>query len=724
MKSVKEGRARGNSAHPSKRRERSNGSKPERKSCRAHDQGRKGYPCASLRVYHPHVKPLLMRLVAVSCAIAATGCPSEERRTFVLVRVVPEVDPSCGAPTDAGFTTITALGDFPEGNTISYINNAIQPKISIDTFPAETRALEVVVRANGGAELTVGRTREFDLSELEDGSEIPVFMAKPRGFCPTGSMGDFRAQPLVARAGGGVLVAGGLDSNDELVPTAEWYDPDRGQFLPLGDRPYATVTEGGLLGASMTTLADGRVAIVGGNAQAYQIYEPTTGTFDTPGYLGSPRAFHAAAALPDDSVALIGGCTEVIADSGQCNFESATRSVQVLDLESGQLTDSPRLGIARVGGSAYVEPSGTVLVFGGLDGDGNAVSAVERIDPMGGSPTETITDAEGSLAPLLSGGVLVGFAPNADPASAWVVPPESAVGSPVGDGPGPLDGATLTPLEDGKVLVFGGSAEPGGSDTEVLPGSLYGPFPEGFLPLDPVPVASGLLPQRTGHASVRLDDGSVLLLGGRRGDLALKDAWIYRHNLTGPLTPAVEISLGDNARQAELLSPSDPARGGLVYPPDSQPTYRLEGSGTDETAVSEWVIAAGPRFINPRITTRLGASAGGVAILLGYMSPNRYYYVELRESEPVRLLRVEPDAGGPEVICTGDPLGDSDLEVAADEAPMFQAQAGPDSFGVWREGVQLLDCDPDDPIERGFVGVGVVGGEGAAIAIDEIAAYR
>jgi hypothetical protein len=87
---------------------------------------------------------------------------------------------------------------------------------------------------------------------------------------------------------GRVLVTGGLatagmtgNSTDELLATAEIFDPSSGAFTPTGSMTAPR------LGHTMALLPDGRVAVVGGAlGMAYEtqtstteIYDPTTGAF-------------------------------------------------------------------------------------------------------------------------------------------------------------------------------------------------------------------------------------------------------------------------------------------------------------------------------------------------------------------------------------------------------------------------------------------------------------
>src|SRR5690606_23025731 len=110
---------------------------------------------------------------------------------------------------------------------------------------------------------------------LDDGDTLSVFMAPPRGLCPTGPPAFARTRPVVARASAGALVAGGTDAQGEPVIAIEYYDPDTGSFAVALDDHYG-VGEHGLVGASMTSLGT-QVVIAGGGVPAYQTYDIDTG---------------------------------------------------------------------------------------------------------------------------------------------------------------------------------------------------------------------------------------------------------------------------------------------------------------------------------------------------------------------------------------------------------------------------------------------------------------
>src|SRR5262245_5854836 len=103
------------------------------------------------------------RILAIGAIAAVAGC-GDDTRTIRLVRAVPAVDASCGAPGDAVTMRITAVGDFASLDVAEVVDVA-SGEVSLDRFPPATRALEVVVLGPGGEERVIGRTATFALDD-------------------------------------------------------------------------------------------------------------------------------------------------------------------------------------------------------------------------------------------------------------------------------------------------------------------------------------------------------------------------------------------------------------------------------------------------------------------------------------------------------------------------------------------------------------------------------
>jgi plastocyanin len=194
---------------------------------------------------------------------------------------------------------------------------------------------------------------------------VDLFDPATSAFTPAGaglntSRGLFTATLL---ADGRVLIVGGMTatgSDSQALASAEIYDPVAGTFRFTGGLAVAR------FGHTATRLADGRVLVVGGEANAgarstAEVYDPATGVF-TPvaSSVTVARRFHAAAAQADGRVLLFGG------ESGDFLVRG---TVEVYDPASQAFTLFARMATARVRLTATPitagPAAGKVLVFGG-----------------------------------------------------------------------------------------------------------------------------------------------------------------------------------------------------------------------------------------------------------------------------------------------------------------------------------------------------------------------
>jgi hypothetical protein len=678
------------------------------------------------------------RAALVALAVTISGlaaCTADDTVSIRLVRVAPAADPDCGAPGDGRTLIVEALGDFPTSETTARsIAITAGARLDIASFPPDTRALAVEIIGAGGVTSAVGQTAPFvgTLAELADGAEVPVLMAPPQGACPTGPPDAVRLRPLLARAGPGVLVAGGVDGDGVPVQSAEFYDPATATFTTLAGRLYGT-PDLGLIGASVTTLADGRVVLAGGPAPAYQIYDPATASFSAQLFLTESRAHHAALALGDGARLLLAGGCSALGAGGACAPGTALRSTSVIDLDSMEpVGPAPALALARIGGMAVREGPDTVLLVGGVDETGAPVTAAERIDlkglsgldgpdgpgePDGAQPSQLIENLGDRAVRLPSGSVLGAFAPAGAAASAIgaVLPPGEAAASPVPAVPARA-GATLTTLPDGLVLALGGG-----------PPLLYEPIRNRFRSLSapgldfaPAPAPAGRGPE---HGAVLLDDGTVLVVGGRPAGAspgASPRAWLVRPTLMGPWAGEVGARFDDLADALSAV-PRDPRQGGLDV--DAAGThYRLLASSS-AALPSEWLILAGPVFGRALVEARLRAAQSGVAVLFGFRDPADHLAVILLPGSPASLFQIDANGARPLAPCTAEIISAAALE-GAGRAALIQVRVDQRAVRASIGDLEVLSCTGLAAVPAGHVGVGVIGATDADLRIDSLSAQR
>lgn len=639
-------------------------------------------------------------VAALCLAAACAGACSEPAPQVRLVRV----GGSCGAAGDARTLFIRALGDDGE---ISRTVAAGQVAELAD-LPATTRQISVEVVGDGGAVRTVGKSAPLSFGDLEDGERIAVAMAPLGAACPTEGMIEPRLSPTVARAGRYVLVLGGETAGADVV-SAELYDPDTDRFEPV-ELPARIASSGNLAGIGATTLADGRVVVIGGPIGAYTVFEPAAKRFGLLIVL-EPRTFHGAVALGGDQLLVAGGCRgATMLRPRVCNGEAA-RTVFRLSVDSDRQDVLGTLERDHVSPTLLLDPGGigggslrspAALIVGGATAQGLPMETADRFDPETRA-TAGVAGTFAAAAPLDSGAVVTGFGAGtlAAIANTAVVPP--LLSSRALQAPTAMRGTSLTLLEDGTVLALGQS------DDDEPTAQLYRPTVNRWQPL-PLPAELGSLAE---HRAVRLDDGSVLIVGvgasrasAPRAPSAV--AWRFRPSLVGPFSPAVVAQ--PSGERAEL-TPSDPSA-------------FLDGvlAGT-RAGLSQWVITGGPRLVDGQLTAVVRVPAvpasdsdlHGLAILSHFISPAELVATQLVPGQPVLVQRTA--AGAVSELCRGAQVPPGLAETTATVA--LTVRAGLLTVAINSQVV--LTCAVAE-LPRGAWGLGVIGS--SRLGIDTLSLER
>ncbi|MDB4953146.1 MAG: hypothetical protein JWO36_715 [Myxococcales bacterium] len=565
------------------------------------------------------------RLLPCLAFAAACGDPQAH------VKVVPIAFPDHGAATSCGKPDAVNLV-----RLIAYTGTGElrRTDAQISDFPANTEQLGVEVIVAGGDRGAIGKTPPIAFNDLPDGTVLPVAMVPPDGFCRVGDLGEARVAPLVARAGDGALVVGGA-----AQPSAEYYDPTTATFepiaLPAGLRDDST----SLIGAALTAMPDGRAVLTGGGGRTFAVFVPERKAF-LGAYTITPRLSHAAIAVDDSQLLVIGGCNS---PSGLCDAGATPLHSSLAYTYSRSSTSEGEPGEPE--GKVSLPPMRTSfggrLIDLGTESDGvrrfvlaggfGDAGVAERIPFASSGVTTTVTGVFSQIAQLDGGAVLTAFDRDGAPASgaSSVLPPESDTVVPLSGGPA-LARARLSLLEDGSVVAIGGDST--GRISRFVPttNTWTTTTPPGEVPIVDAPVLT------------RLADGSVLVLGGAASG---SSAWLYRPSLVGPHSGDVRAL------------PLGTADGVLTAPnPGTLTATRFTLHANDDTLAAR-ALVGGPRNTTGSVKASVRIS-GGVALIAQQTSPGRALLGELVAGQPARVLRL--DGATQTTSCTGDLVGPFD----------------------------------------------------------------
>jgi hypothetical protein len=241
---------------------------------------------------------------------------------------------------------------------------------------------------------------------------------------------------------------------------------------PQGNRVEALAMTTARANAAAIRLRDGRVLICGGTAtgqvggvlSSAELYDPASRAFIGTGSMTAPRAGQTITLLLDGRVLLTGG----VQNAG---FRSELASAEIYDPGAGTFSATGSMSVPREGHTATILRDGRVLIAGGSDNGIHTLDSAEIYDPTSGTFSGT-----GHLH---------------QPRVAHV--------------------AAL--LGTGKVLIAGGGrgGMPGGYisyDTA----EMYDPASGSFTA-----IRAHMKSDRVGAAAVKLNDGRVLIVGGKSG---------------------------------------------------------------------------------------------------------------------------------------------------------------------------------------------------------------
>jgi len=411
----------------------------------------------------------------------------------------------------------------PGGATVS--PGAYQPYVATGTFSTGAQQLAAVAwsssdtttaqisndASNPGASVAVGSptatvpvTVTATAGNLSGSATLNV---RPTGFAATGNMTTGRADFTATLLNNGkVLMAGGASPNN-IVASAELYDPATGAFTATGamsqPRFFHTATR---LNNGMVLIAGGFGPSSSGSTLASaELYNPATGSFSVTGSMTTGRYSPTATLLTNGKVLVAGGT----GSNG-----SYLSSAELYDPATGSFTVTGALQVGRIGHAATLLSNGEVLITGGIgviNSVNEVLSSAELYDPISGTFTftgsMTMVRINHTATVLQNGMVLIagGVVSANGTITAEIYDPSAGTFSATGSMNSARVNHTATLLNSGKVLIAGGQ---GDSFPALATTELYDPS-SGTFSFTPSLNAARQLPTAT-----RLWSGMVLIAGG------------------------------------------------------------------------------------------------------------------------------------------------------------------------------------------------------------------
>ena len=457
----------------------------------------------------------MMRLLLVA---ALVGCSDPGPRLPLVVDLPPEG--SAGFPFVEGqLDSLQLIVSLAASDTIvDSTTRAPGEVLSIEDIPFGRDLVLELSGTLGGNQIAYGRSCPFDFDrELGGPDEIHLYFARVRTWAdgPAALVPDRIGGHAYVRASGEVYIAGGRDGGP-----LESFDPRLGVFAPVDDAPLTLARSGGTLAA----VGDDAAIIVGGTAGASG--PPVTEIETLPDLRnnldgGPPLRRHAATDLAGGGALVVGG---ELLDGGDYIAVADAREFEADGTTIRPGNPIPDMAFARAGHTATRvsdEFGAAVLIAGGIDDSGAAVTATEIYRPLSGTfqLLPGLLDRHGHQAIRFDGGfvlIIGGFTSAGLPATELLLF-DLVQGdfSPAGQLPAAaaITGFAATPLADGRVMLTGGRDVNG----DVVAAAH-------LASLDPVDgqvtisQTNFLSAPRASHIGVELCDRSLLLIGGESTD--------------------------------------------------------------------------------------------------------------------------------------------------------------------------------------------------------------
>ncbi len=499
-------------------------------------------------------------IVASNCVDASVVVIDDSMTDLAIVKSVDGVDPTPGTRITYSIL-VSNRGPNPAYGAL--VEDVFPPELidvawtcegtvgSSCTATGVGNILDTVDIASDGALLyaasaTVGPAATGPIANVAT-VEAPASMAD---IVPGNNLSTLLPSGKVLVAGGNLLTSG--------TSSAELYDPSTGTWESTGNlvTPRSQHTS--------TLLPSGRILVAGGYdgsiLSSAELYDPSTGTWEKAGDIATIRYRHTSTLLSSGKVIVTGGYYN----------GNVFASTELYDPNTGTWQSTGSLATSGSWQTSTLLHSGEVLVAGGYNG--SYLSSAETYDPRAGTwvSTENLATPrhKHTSTLLLSGKVLVAGGYNGSLfhlSSAEIYDPSTRTWETTGSLGTPRYQHTSTLLPSGKVLVAGGIGAGYLSSAE-----LYDPSTGAWES------TADLATPRNQQTSTLLPSGKVLIAGGFNGS-SLSSAELYdpstgtwertgdlttpRYHHTSTLLPSGQVLVtggysGNSLSSAELYDPS------------------------------------------------------------------------------------------------------------------------------------------------------------------------
>jgi len=207
-------------------------------------------------------------------------------------------------------------------------------------------------------------------------------LAASGSFALTGSLNTARyGHTATLLTNGEVLVTGGMGVGGTYLASAELYNPTKGKWTVTGSMSV------GRFAFTATLLPNGQVLVAGGSGftnscfATAELFNPSTGQWTSTGSMTQPRCYHSATLLPTGEVLVSGGVPSLF------NSPDTTATGELYNPSTGTWQTTGSLNTSRASQVALLD-NGQVLAAGGyirVNGTSTPLASAELYDPSKGS---------------------------------------------------------------------------------------------------------------------------------------------------------------------------------------------------------------------------------------------------------------------------------------------------------------------------------------------------